>query len=156
MTDAKPADPAYSKLPDKRKAEVLSQVLQEHDIFQAQRTKRLELLEKMASHSDSGLKVGYLAFLCSESTSIDSADIPAIGDALLSIGEVDQLNLIINSPGGDGTIAEKNNRVVPVSLQSVQSVGAQQGQECGYDYCSWSRRDRHGRLVKIFMRRGCI
>ena len=87
----------------------MSAVLQEHDIFTAQREKRVELLKRIEAHTEGQQKSAYLAFLCSENVgaAIDSADIPAIGDALLSIGEVDELNLIINGPGGDGTVAEK-------------------------------------------------
>ena len=110
MPDPKDVEPSgFTKGIDKVRSEVLSAVLQEHDIFTAQRAKRVELLQGMEKHSEGHSRVGYLAFLCSESAgaSIDSADIPAIGDALLSIGEVDQLNLIINGPGGDGTVAEK-------------------------------------------------
>ena len=100
---------AYVKGVDKARTEVLSAVLQEHDLITAQREKRVALLKSMEERSGEGKKAGYLAFLCAESVgaSIDSADIPAIGDALLSIGDVDQLNLIINGPGGDGTVAEK-------------------------------------------------
>jgi len=99
----------YLKIPDKFRPDVLSLVLEEHDLFRAQRAKRIRILEKLEAHSKGHGKVGYVAFLCSETmgAGIDSSDIPAIGDALLSVGEVDQLNLIINGPGGDGTVAEK-------------------------------------------------
>jgi hypothetical protein len=66
----------------------------------------MELLTRMELHSPDK-KSGYLAFFCSSSSSIDSDDVPAFGDALMSLGDLDQLNLIINSPGGDGTTAEK-------------------------------------------------
>jgi hypothetical protein len=45
MADAKPTEPkAFAKGEDKVRAEVLSAVLNEHDIFTAQRAKRIELL----------------------------------------------------------------------------------------------------------------
>jgi len=99
----------YQKGTDTIKQQVLSSVLSEHDLFLAQREKRIELLRKMEELSTPAGRAGYLAFLSSEAmgASIGSDDIPAIGDALLSLGEVDELNLIINSPGGDGTVAEK-------------------------------------------------
>ena len=90
----------YQKGTDTIKQQVLSSVLSEHDLFLAQREKRIELLRKMEELSTPAGRAGYLAFLSSEAmgASIGSDDIPAIGDALLSLGEVDELNLIINSP----------------------------------------------------------
>jgi hypothetical protein len=103
----------------------------------------------MEKHSDGQDKVGYLAFLCSESVgaSLDSSDIPAIGDALLSVGEVDQLNLIINGPGGDGTVAEKIIElcrshckefrvVVPNRAKSAATIIALGADEIVMGYCS--------------------
>lgn len=91
----------YVKESDQASTQVLSRVLQEQDIFRAQREKRIELLKRVESFADKEQKVGYIAFFCSETVgaSIDTDDIPAFGDVLLSVGEVDQLNLIINSPG---------------------------------------------------------
>jgi len=87
--------------------EVLSRVLREHDLFQAQREKRRELLQRLEDQEGDGKKVGYLAFLSDDKSGIDSSDIPAFGEALLSLGDLDKLVVIISSPGGDGTIAEK-------------------------------------------------
>jgi hypothetical protein len=139
----------YLKGVDKVRAEVLSAILEEHDVFTAQRNKRVELLKKMEAHTNGNVKVGYLAFLCSESAgaSLDSADIPAIGDALLSIGEVDQLNLIINGPGGDGTVAEKIielcrshcnefRALVPNRAKSAATIIALGADEIVMGYCS--------------------
>lgn len=106
--DTKPSG-GFSRELDRERDQVLSKVLAEHDVLRDQRKRRRELLERLEGHSGKRKKVGYMSFLCSESAgaSIDTDDIPAIGDVLLSIGDVDQLNLIINSPGGDGTVAEK-------------------------------------------------
>jgi hypothetical protein len=148
MSEHKETDPkGYSKGADKVKAEVLSAILQEHDIFTAQRTKRVELLQKMEAHTDGHGTVGYLAFLCSDFASIDSQDIPAIADALLSLGEVDQLNLIINGPGGDGTVAEKIIQLcrshcgqfrvlVPNRAKSAATIVALGADEIVMGYCS--------------------
>ena len=87
-------------------SEGLSTVLHEFDVFAAQTSKRRELLRKIEAQAE-GKTAGALAFISTEAATIDSDDIPAIGDALLSIGDVDILNLIIDSPGGDGTVAEK-------------------------------------------------
>lgn len=106
-------EPGYTKITAKPD-EILSKVLQEQEIhqahFEAQRKKRIELLKKIEAHDRAeGTKTGVIAFICSDSAnaSIGSEDIPAIGDALLSIGDVDRLDLIVDGPGGDGTIAEK-------------------------------------------------
>lgn len=149
MAEKKEHDALYKKGVDKVRSEVLSAILQEHDLFAAQRAKRVQLLSKMEGHSDPGLKVGYLAFLCSESVgaSLDSSDIPAIGDALLSLGEVDQLNFIINGPGGDGTVAEKIIElcrshckhfrvVVPNRAKSAATIIALGADEIVMGYCS--------------------
>lgn len=151
MPDAKqkPEPKGYVKGEDKVQAEVLSAVLNEHDIFTAQRAKRIELLRNMETHSTGHVRVGYIAFLCSESVgaSIDSSDIPGIGDALLSVGEVDQLNLIINGPGGDGTVAEKIIElcrshcdefrvVVPNRAKSAATIIALGADEIVMGYCS--------------------
>jgi hypothetical protein len=52
------ASKGYTKGVDKVRAEVLSAILQEHDIFTAQRAKRVELLKKMETHSDPKLPQG--------------------------------------------------------------------------------------------------
>lgn len=138
----------YIKAPDRVREEVLSLVLEEHDLFRGQREKRVDLLRGMERHTE-GKKSAYLGFFCSESSGavIDSGDIPALGDALLSLGEVDQLNLIINSPGGDGTVAEKiielcraycqEFRVfVPNRAKSAATIIALGADEIVMGYCS--------------------
>lgn len=97
----------YIKETDREREQVLSRVLEEHDLVSAQRTKRVGFLKKLESYGKKGSKTAYISFFCSAGTSIDTDDIPAFGDVLLSVGEVDQLNLVINSPGGDGLVAEK-------------------------------------------------
>jgi len=106
-------EPGYTKITTKPD-DILSKVLQEQEIhqahFEAQRKKRVDLLKKIEAHDKAeGTKTGVIAFVCSDTAnaSIGSEDIPAIGDALLSIGDVDRLDLIVDGPGGDGTIAEK-------------------------------------------------
>lgn len=97
-----------------RRDDVLARVLQEYDLLgllQQQNEKRQAALKKFQEMEEGRLggRVGVLAFFCSESlgASIDSDDVPPITDALLSIGDVDTLDLIIAGPGGDGTTAEK-------------------------------------------------
>lgn len=137
----------YVKDADKRRAQILSRVLGEHDLYTAQRDKRVELLEKLEAQAPKGKETAYIAFICSAGASIDSDDIPAFGDVLLSIGEVDQLNLIIDSPGGDGTIAEKIIElcrayckefkvIVPNRAKSAATIIALGADEILMGYCS--------------------
>lgn len=147
MADNEATPPGgYSREADVSRREVMSRVLAEHDVFQAQRERRIELLKKL-EESNKGEKVAYISFLCGSAASLDSDDIPAFGDALLSIGEVDQLNLIINSPGGDGTVAEKIIElchaycktfrvVVPNRAKSAATIIALGADEILMGYCS--------------------
>jgi hypothetical protein len=139
----------YARERDKTREQVLSRVLGEHDVSTAQRLKRVELLKRMERFGEKGKKTGYIAFLCSErlGASIDTDDIPAFGDVLLSIGDVDQLNLIINSPGGDGTVAEKIIElcrayckefrvIVPNRAKSAATIVALGADQIVMGYCS--------------------
>jgi hypothetical protein len=83
----------------------LASVLAEHDLFTSQRESRRELLKGIEKILGDGEAV--IAFICSEGGAIDSRDVTAIGDVLMSVGDVKALNLIIDSPGGDGATAEK-------------------------------------------------
>jgi len=132
------------------RGEVLARVLREHDLFSAQREKRVDLLKRLEEHEregQSGKKVGCLAFFSTEAAGIDSADVPAFGDALMSLGDVDELDLIINSPGGDGTVAEKIIElcrayckefkvIVPNRAKSAATVVALGADEIIMGYCS--------------------
>jgi hypothetical protein len=137
----------YVKGTDRVREEVLSLVIEEHDVFRSQREKRIDLLTRMEKHPKGGGKCGFLGFSCSSSSSIDSDDIPALGDALMSIGEVDQLNLILNSPGGDGPTAEKMIElcrayckefrvIVPNRAKSAATLIALGADEIIMGYCS--------------------
>jgi hypothetical protein len=135
---------------DSAGGQVLSGVLREHDLFSAQREKRVEILKRIEtteSAANEGEKVRCLAFLTTDSASIGSEDIPVFGEALMSIGEVDYLYLIINSPGGDGTVAEKIIElcrayckefkvIVPNRAKSAATVIALGADEILMGYCS--------------------
>jgi hypothetical protein len=139
---------SYVRLPEISRDTVLSRVLEEQDIHRAQTERRRSLLRSLEV-SDDGRKVGVVAFLCSESSgyAIDSDDIPALGDALLAIGDVDQLDLIIKGPGGDGTIAEKMIElcrcycktfrvIVPNRAKSAATIVALGADEIVMGHCS--------------------
>ncbi len=104
----------YVPMPPDSREDVLGRVLQEYDVLnmlhkqEERRNKILTDIRKLDAKK-SGKKTGVLAFCCSATrgASIDADDIPPITDALLTIGEVERLNLIISGPGGDGITAEK-------------------------------------------------
>lgn len=138
----------YVKEPDKVRAQVLSEILQEYDILNNQKGLRQKILRELESFSH-GKSSAYIGFLCSETqnSSISTDHISAFGDVLLSIGEVDELNLIINSPGGDGTIAEKIIElcraycktfrvIVPNRAKSAATIIALGADEIVMGYCS--------------------
>lgn len=145
LGDNKTAPEGFQKVPERK--QVLSSVLEEHDIVSAQRAKRQSLLENLEKKTVEGTKAAYISFFCSDFASIDSSDIPALGDILLSIGDVDQLNLIISGPGGDGTVAEKMIElcrayckqfrvIVPNRAKSAATIIALGADEIVMGYCS--------------------
>ena len=99
----------YLKESGLRPDHTMVSVLKEWDTFQAQREKRKQLLHELERSAGDDGTVGCIGFFCSEGSgaSIDADEIPPLGDALKSLGDVDALYLVINSPGGDGTVAEK-------------------------------------------------
>ncbi|HVU47873.1 MAG TPA: hypothetical protein VHD85_17205 [Terracidiphilus sp.] len=140
------APEGYSKIPESQ--QVLSTVLGEHDVITAQRVKRKDLLASLEKKGQSPKgKTAYISFFCSDYSSIEASDIPAMGDILLSVGDVHQLNLIIGGPGGDGTIAEKMIEIcrayckefrviVPNRAKSAATIIALGADEIVMGYCS--------------------
>jgi hypothetical protein len=139
------APEGFVRVPDRK--QVLSSVLDEHDVGVTQREKRKKILEGLESKAPQGTKAAYISFFCSDQSSIDSSDIPAFGDILLSVGDVDQLNLIISGPGGDGTVAEKIIElcrayckefrvIVPNRAKSAATIIALGADEIIMGYCS--------------------
>jgi hypothetical protein len=143
--DGKTAPEGFVKIPERQ--QVLSNVLDEHNVVAGQREKRKKLLADLEAKSPAGTKTAYISFFCSDEASIDSSDIPAFGDILLSVGDVDQLNLIISGPGGDGTVAEKIIElcrayckefrvIVPNRAKSAATIIALGADEIVMGYCS--------------------
>lgn len=88
-------------------ATTYSSILQETDVAKSQRDARVQLLKDMATsklNDDKGPN-GVIAHI--SQGALSTADIPALGNVLLGIGDVVTLNLILHSPGGDGTVVEK-------------------------------------------------
>ncbi len=84
-----------------------SSILDEHDVARSQRGKRKKLLREIAEkdYNDDKGPNGSIAHL--SHISLSSSEIPVLGNVLLKIGDVETLNLILHSPGGDGTVVEK-------------------------------------------------
>lgn len=84
-----------------------SQILDELDVGLSQREKRKQLLQEIAqkTFNDNDEPNGVIAHVSRVSLSPD--EIPVLGNILLKIGDVKTLNLILHSPGGDGTVVEK-------------------------------------------------
>lgn len=84
-----------------------SSILDEHDVGRQQREVRVKLLKGLSSKpfNDNKGPNGTVAHL--SHGALRSADIPILGDVLLGIGDVETLNVVLHSPGGDGTVVEK-------------------------------------------------
>ena len=91
-------------MPDPTDRATFTSILEEHDVGRLQREIRKKLLSEMdASKLNDGRKpVATIGHISHESLS--SSDIPVLGNLLLKIGDVDTLNLILHSQGGDGTV----------------------------------------------------
>jgi ClpP class serine protease len=126
-------------------------ILQEYNTFSSQREKRVALLNTIAKiGKTNNKKVGVIAFIAdpaSMHSSIDTKDVTAMGSALMSIGHVDVLRLIINSPGGDGVTAEKIvdmcrsyckkfEVIIPNMAKSAATMIALGSDEITMGYCS--------------------
>lgn len=146
MNEEELAKVGYTKKTEKFRDQVLFNALAEFDVLKDQRQRRIELLQKLED-AESDKETAYVSFLCSDGASISTDDIPAFGDILMSIGEVDQLNLIINSPGGDGTVAEKIIElcrayckefrvIVPNRAKSAATIVALGADQIIMGYCS--------------------
>lgn len=115
--------------------------------MQQQRQYRIDLLKKIDdSQPGSSATIGFLSS-DGANASIDSDDIPALGDILMSVGDVDVLNLIISSPGGDGLVAEKIIEmcraycktfrvIIPNRAKSAATIIALGADEIVMGYCS--------------------
>lgn len=84
-----------------------AKILAELDIAREQRNKRIALLEALSSPelNDGEGPHGVVSHV--SRFTLSSEDIGILADVLLGIGDVKTLNLILESPGGDGTQVEK-------------------------------------------------
>jgi len=82
-------------------------ILEEHDVARTQREVRKRLLQEIAlpELNNNDEPNGVVAHL--SQSPLSASDIPVLGNILLNVGDVKTLNLILHSPGGEGTIVEK-------------------------------------------------
>ena len=84
-----------------------SSILAEHDVSLGQRELRKKLLQEISKKKFNDDKGPNATVAHLSRSSLHSSDIPVLGNVLLGIGDVHTLNLILHSPGGDGTVVEK-------------------------------------------------
>ena len=84
-----------------------SSILAEHDVGRGQRESRRKLLREISKKKFNGDRGPNAAVAYLSRGPLHASDIPVLGNVLLGIGDVNTLNLILQSPGGDGTLVEK-------------------------------------------------
>ena len=84
-----------------------SAILEEHDVARSQRETRRNLLQEIAAPAFNGDDGPNSVVAHLSQASLSSEDIPVLGNILLKIGDVKTLNLLLHSPGGEGTVVEK-------------------------------------------------
>ena len=149
---APPPDPSakYQGTP------VFMAVLNELNLNQDQHLKRQKLIVEIetaltARYGSSNRLMSYVLKFGHPRTSMHTSDIPHLETVLNSISGADQINLLIHSPGGDGTIVEKivemcrahlsgQNRkfrvIVPNIAKSAATVLALGADQILMGYCS--------------------
>ena len=88
------------------------EIIAELDLNRDQHSKRVALLKEIESLLDDRYKaknrvVSYILRFGHARTSMLSMDIPSFETTIASVTGAEQLNVILHSPGGDGTIVEK-------------------------------------------------
>lgn len=91
---------------------VFMAVLNELNVNQDQHLKRQKLIAEIetaltARYGSSNRLMSYVLRFGHPRTAMHTSDIPNLETVLNSISGTDQINLLIHSPGGDGTIVEK-------------------------------------------------
>jgi ATP-dependent protease ClpP protease subunit len=84
-----------------------SSILAEHDVNKSQREARQKLLRDMEDSDGKGGRQEKAVVAHIARDALTSADVPVLGNVLRQIGDVKTLDLILHSPGGEGTCVEK-------------------------------------------------
>jgi len=149
---APPPDPSakYQKTP------IFMAVLNELNVNADQLVKRQKLINEIemaltARYGSANRLMSYVLRFGHARTAMHPADIPSLETVLNSISGADQINLLLHSPGGDGTIVEKmvdmcrshlsgQNRklrvIVPNIAKSAATVLALGADQILMGYCS--------------------
>ncbi len=149
---APPPDPSakYQETP------IFMTVLSELDVNTNQFLKRQKLINEIevaltARYGSANRLMSYVLRFGHARTMMLTADIPSLETVLNSISGADQINLLLHSPGGDGTIVEKmvgmcrshlsgQNRklrvIVPNNAKSAATVLALGADQILMGYCS--------------------
>src|SRR5271170_7870927 len=105
--------PAPAKTPiDIQKTPVYMAVLNELNVNNDQVQKRQQLIKQIeialsARYGSANRLISYVLRFGHARTLMNTADIPHIKTLLDSISSADQINVLLHSPGGDGTVVEK-------------------------------------------------
>jgi hypothetical protein len=151
-----PAAPASSPNAKFQSAPAYLNVLTELDVNRAQLNKRQELIRKIeaalsAKYGAQNRLISYVFRFGHARTMIHSSDIASLDHVLRSVSGAEQINVLIHSPGGDGSIIEKmvdmcrshlagNNQqfrvIVPNIAKSAATVFALGADKIVMGYCS--------------------
>jgi hypothetical protein len=87
----------------------LTRVIQELEDTAQGRTSRQELIKRAEKHDTLSPRrlLLYVANIEHPNSALSQADIVPLSDALASLGQVDNLDLLLHTTGGDGDVAEK-------------------------------------------------
>lgn len=139
-----------------QKTPIFMAVLNELNVNTDQFTKRQKLITEIetaltARYGSANRMMSYVLRFGHARTTMHTSDIPHLETVLNSISGADQINLLLHSPGGDGTIVEKmvdmcrshlsgNNRklrvIVPNIAKSAATVLALGADQILMGYCS--------------------
>jgi ClpP class serine protease len=146
-----PTDPA-AKIPQAAFLNIITEL----DVNRDQLSKRQEIIRQVegllsSRYGASNRMISYIVRFGHPRSTMNSADIAALETVLNSISGAEQLNVLLHSPGGDGTIIEKmvdmcrnhlagGNRklrvIVPNIAKSAATLFALGADEIVMGYCS--------------------
>ncbi len=107
-----PPDDAQKSAAKVSTAPIFVQVLNECNVNNDQLAKRQKLIIKMEEtltkrYGSANRLVSYVLRFGHAKTMMSTSDVPSLASMLSTVSGADQINLLVHSPGGDGTIAEK-------------------------------------------------
>jgi hypothetical protein len=111
-TPPAPSDDAQKSLAKVNTTPIFVQVLNECNVNNDQLTKRQKLIIKMEEtltkrYGSANRLVSYILRFGHAKTFMSTSDVPSLESMLSTVSGADQINVLVHSPGGDGTIAEK-------------------------------------------------